>query len=49
MIKKFIVRLSEEERVVCQEIIKNLKGSSQKFRRAQVLVKADADGPDGRT
>ncbi|HEV3164169.1 MAG TPA: helix-turn-helix domain-containing protein [Isosphaeraceae bacterium] len=45
MNKKFIVRLSEEERVVCQEIIKNLKGSSQKFRRAQVLLKADADGP----
>ena len=45
MNKKFIVRLSEEERVVCQEIIKNLKGSSQKFRRAQVLLKVDADGP----
>jgi hypothetical protein len=45
MNKKFIVRLSEEERVVCQEIIKNFKGSSQKFRRAQVLLKADADGP----
>jgi hypothetical protein len=25
--------------------IKNLKGSSQKFRRAQILLKADADGP----
>ena len=45
MNKKFIVRLSEEERVVCQEIIKNLRGSSQKFRRAQILLKADADGP----
>jgi transposase len=45
MNKKFIVRLSEEERGVCEEIIKNLKGSSQKFRRAQVLLKADADGP----
>jgi hypothetical protein len=45
MNKKFIVRLSEEERVVCREIIKNLKGSSQKFRRAQILLKADADGP----
>jgi hypothetical protein len=46
MNKKFVVRLSEEERVVCQEIIKNLKGSSQKFRRAQILLKADADGPE---
>ena len=51
MIKKYIVRLSDEERHVCQEIIKHLKGSSQKFRRAQRLLKADADGPgwpDGR-
>ena len=45
MNKKYIVRLSEEERGVCQDIIKNLKGSSQKFRRAQILLKADADGP----
>src|ERR1700674_1955971 len=45
MNKKYVVRLSAEERGVCQEIIKNLKGSSQKFRRAQVLLKADADGP----
>jgi homeodomain-containing protein len=43
--KKYIVRLSDEERGVCQEIVKNLKGSSQKFRRAQILLKADADGP----
>ena len=45
MNKKFIVRLSDEEHGVCQEIIKKLKGSSQKFRRAQMLLKADADGP----
>jgi hypothetical protein len=45
MNKKFVVRLSDEERAVCQEIVKNLKGSSQKFRRAQILLKADADGP----
>jgi hypothetical protein len=45
MNKKYIVRLSDEERGVCQEIIKKLKGSSQKFRRAQILIKADADGP----
>jgi len=29
----------------CQSIIKKLKGSSQKVRRAQMLLKADADGP----
>jgi transposase len=45
MNKKFIVRLSDEERAVCQEVIKKLKGSSQKVRRAQILLKADADGP----
>jgi hypothetical protein len=45
MIKKYIVRLSDEERDVCQEIIKNLKGSSHKFRRAQILLKANANGP----
>jgi hypothetical protein len=45
MNKKYVVRLSDDERAFCQEIIKNLKGSSQKFRRAQMLLKADADGP----
>ena len=45
MIKKYIVRLSDEERAVCQDILKTLKGSSQRFRRAQILLKADADGP----
>jgi hypothetical protein len=45
MNKKFIVRLSDEERGVCQEVIKKLKGTSQKVRRAQILLKADADGP----
>jgi len=44
MNKKYVVRLSEEERMVCQGIIKHLKGSSQKFRRAQILLKADAEG-----
>jgi Homeodomain-like domain len=46
MNKKYIVRLSAEERAICQQIIKNLKGSSQKFRRAQILLQADADGPN---
>lgn len=45
MNKKYVVRLSDDEREVCQEIIKHLKGSSQTFRRAQILLKADADGP----
>ena len=45
MYKKYVVRLSDDERVVCQEVVKKLKGSSQKARRAQILLKADADGP----
>ena len=45
MNKKYVVRLSDDERGVCQEILKHLKGSSQKFRRAQMLLKANADGP----
>src|SRR5271166_6534193 len=45
MYKKYIVRLSDEERGICQEVVKKLKGSSQKARRARILLKADADGP----
>ena len=44
--KKYIVRLSEAERKTCQEVIQKLKGSSQKARRARVLLQVDADGPD---
>ncbi len=46
MYKKYIVRLSDDERQVCQDVLKHRKGSSQKFRRAQILLKADADGPN---
>lgn len=45
MLKKYIVRLSAEERQVCRELVKKLKGTSQKVRRAQILLQADADGP----
>ena len=45
MQKKYIVRLTDEERQTLQDVVKKLKGSSQKVRRAQVLLKADADGP----
>ena len=41
MQKKYIVRLSRKERETLQEIVKRFKGSSQKVRRAQVLLKAD--------
>jgi len=45
MNKKYLVRLSDEERHTCTEVVKKLKGTSQKVRRAQILLKADADGP----
>ncbi|MCH8840593.1 MAG: helix-turn-helix domain-containing protein [Planctomycetes bacterium] len=46
MEKKYIVRLTDEERQTLRSVIKKLKGSSQKVRRAQILLKADADGPN---
>jgi len=45
MRKKYIVRLTDRERAILEEVVKKLKGSSQKVRRAQILLKADADGP----
>lgn len=46
MEKKYIVRLSDEERSELKEVVKKLKGSSQKVRRAQILLKADIEGPN---
>ncbi|MGL6194447.1 MAG: hypothetical protein ACRC2T_06445, partial [Thermoguttaceae bacterium] len=45
MKKLYIVRLSDEERKICTDTIKKLKGTSTKVRRAHILIKADADGP----
>ena len=45
MQKKYIVRLTDAERSTLQGVVKKFKGSSQKVRRAQMLLKADADGP----
>ena len=46
MTKKYIVRLSEEERSLLRDIVKKLKGTSQKVRRANILFKADTNGPN---
>ena len=46
MEKKYIVRLSDSERETLKEVTKRLSGSSQKVRRANILLKADADGPN---
>lgn len=46
MQKKYVVRLTEQERDELRGVVKKLKGTSQKVRRAQVLLQADADGPN---
>lgn len=46
MQKKYIVRLTDEERDILRSVVKKLKGSSQKVRRAHMLLKADAEGPN---
>ena len=43
--KKYIVRLTAQERELCRQTVRKLKGSSEKVRRAQILLKADANGP----
>jgi len=45
MNKKYIVRLTVKERRILREVVKKLGGSSQKVRRAQMLLKADVAGP----
>jgi hypothetical protein len=46
MEKKYIVRLTDEERETLHGVIRKPKRSASKVRRAQVLLKADADGPN---
>ena len=46
MPKKYVVRLTDAEREILKQVVAKLNGSSQKVRRAQVLLKADADGPN---
>jgi hypothetical protein len=45
MPKKYIVRLTSKERRTSLEVVRKLNGSSQKVRRAQMLLKADVAGP----
>ena len=44
MNKKYIVRLTDEERAICEATIKQEKGTSEKLRRATILLKADVNG-----
>jgi hypothetical protein len=44
MQKLYVVRLTDQERDELRCVVKKLKGTGQKVRRAQILLKADADG-----
>ena len=46
MQKIYLVRLSDAERQTCLDIVKKLKGTSQKVRRANILLQADVNGPN---
>jgi hypothetical protein len=48
MNKKYIVELTDDERSTLQEVVKKLKGASQKLKRASILLKADAGWTDAR-
>ena len=45
MQKKYIVRLTETERAILHGVLQKKHVAAQQRRRAQVLLKADADGP----
>src|SRR5262245_36960913 len=46
MDKKYIVRLADCEREIFNQLVEARRVSSQKARRAWILLKADADGPN---
>ena len=46
--KKFIVELSDQERQLCQEVVKKLKGTNQKVKRGNILLKADLGWSDAK-
>jgi hypothetical protein len=46
--KKYIVRLTDAERMSLNDLVKRRRVSAQKVRRAHILLKADATGPNWR-
>ena len=46
MEKRYVVRLTAGEREMLSRLAKTQRGSSQKVRRARILLKADVDGPN---
>src|SRR5882757_11347641 len=45
-VKKYIVRLTEEERKGLMVVVSKGRASARKIGHAQVLLKVDADGPN---
>ena len=45
MAKKYVVRLTDAERIELTAVVRKLAGTSPKLKRAMILLKADADGP----
>jgi len=46
MRKKYVVRLTDAEREILTGLLKQQRVAAQKVRRARILLKADADGPN---
>ncbi len=46
MRKKSVVRLTDAEREILTGLLKRQRVAAQKVRRARILLKADADGPN---
>lgn len=46
MVKKYIVRLTAEERAGLKALVSKGRASARKIGRARVLLKVDADGPN---
>ena len=44
MQKLYVVRLMDQERDKLRSVVKKLNGTGEKVRRAQILLRADADG-----
>ena len=46
--RKYIVDLTDTERKVCQDVVKSVKGTSQKVKRANILLKAERGWTDAK-
>lgn len=46
MPKKYVIRLTDAERDILSGLLKRQRVAAQKVRRARILLKADADGPN---